>query len=525
MTRISTIVLIPLSLVLGNALLPGSATAQDFATDDPVLDRIWQAGMVDSRAEELAQILLDSLGPRLTGTPGSEAAADWVARTYRTWGIDARLEPYGSWTGWRRGITHVDLIEPRVRSLNAMTLAWSPGTSGPVSGDVIMLPRLAGPAALPGFLESARGRFVLLAPPEPTCRPEENWERWATSETLERLRNDRAALRTDWAERLSSTGLRLRELAARLDEGGVAGIFTSNWPNGWGVRRVFDAATRLNAPHIGLSCEDYGLLWRMAERGQGPIVRVEAEAALLGEVPVANLIGMIPGTERPDEYVMLSAHFDSWDGASGATDNGTGTITMMEAMRILQKVYPRPRRTILVGHWNGEEQGLNGSRAFAADYPEVVEGLQLLLNQDSGTGRVTTVSMMGLVDAGGFFGRWLARIPREITRHITLVAPGSPSGGGSDYASFICAGAPAIALSSLSWDYGSYTWHSSLDTFDKVVIDDLKNNATLAAMLAYLASEEPERIPRTRRLMPVDQRTGEPASWPTCRDAVRSFIR
>src|ERR671918_140600 len=136
---------------------------------------------------------------------------------------------------------------------------------------------------------------------------------------------------------------------------------------------------------------------------------------------------------------MLSAHFDSWDAGSGATDNGTGTITMLEAMRILRKVYPNPKRTIIVGHWSGEEQGLVGSRAFAADHPEIVRGLQALFNQDNGTGRVVN-------------------------------------------ASFACYGAPGFSLGALSWDYRTYTWHTNRDTFDKIVWDDLRNNVVLTAM-------------------------------------------
>jgi carboxypeptidase Q len=220
---------------------------------------------------------------------------------------------------------------------------------------------------------------------------------------------------------------------------------------------------------------------------------------------------------------MLSAHFDSWDGASGATDNGTGTITMLEAMRILRKAYPRPKRTILVGHWSGEEQGLIGSRAFAADHPEVVRGLQALFNQDNGTGRVVNISGSGLLAASGNYARWLAQLPGEITRHFTNVSfPGNPPGGGSDHASFICHGAPAFGLGALSWDYGTYTWHTNRDTFDKIVFDDLKNNATLVAMLAYLASEDPERVPRDRRVMPANPRTGAPGAWPVCQSPPRS---
>ena len=107
--------------------------------------------------------------------------------------------------------------------------------------------------------------------------------------------------------------------------------------------------------------------------------------------PTFNTIGEIKGTEKPDEYVILSAHFDSWDGGTGATDNGTGTITMMEAIRILKKIYPNPKRTILIGNWGSEEQGLNGSRAFVEDHPEIIKNIQAVFNQDNGTGRVVNI--------------------------------------------------------------------------------------------------------------------------------------
>jgi Zn-dependent M28 family amino/carboxypeptidase len=194
---------------------------------------------------------------------------------------------------------------------------------------------------------------------------------------------------------------------------------------------------------------------------------------------------------------------------------------MMEAMRILKVAYPNPRRTILVGHWSGEEQGLNGSRAFAHDHPEIVQGLQALFNQDNGTGRVVNISMQGLTGAGAHFGAWLAKIPQEITGFINLNIPGSPGGGGSDYASFICAGAPAFSLSALNWGYGTYTWHTNRDTYDKIVMDDLRNNATLTAMLTYLASEDPQKVSRERRVL-ANPRTGEPGQWPQCRDGART---
>lgn len=496
--------------------------AQTFPTDDPVIEAMWQEGMVNSQAYRLAQVLMDSIGPRLTGSPGQKAANDWAVATYRSWGIDARNEQYGTWRGWRRGVTHLDLVEPRVRTLEGTMLAWSPGTDGKVGAGVMMLPDIADSSEFAAWLPAVEGRFVLMSFPQPTCRTDDNWEEYATEDSFERMRAMRDTARMQWTERMRRTGFNSSELPQVLEEAGAVGILTSNWPRGWGVTRIFSARTE-SVPTLDLSCEDYGLVYRLAENEQSPVLELEAAAEFLGEVPVYNTIATIPGSERPDEYVLLSAHFDSWDGASGATDNGTGSVTMLEAMRILKATYPNPKRTIIAGHWSGEEQGLNGSRAFAADHPEVVEGLQVLFNQDNGTGRVVTISMQGLPEAGGFFGRWLAKIPEEITRHIDLRLPGMPGGGGSDYASFICAGAPAFSLSSLSWAYGPYTWHTNRDTFDKIVFDDLENNATLTAMLAYLASEDSERIPRDKRLLPVSRRTGRQMTWPRCRDGRRSF--
>jgi Zn-dependent M28 family amino/carboxypeptidase len=238
-------------------------------------------------------------------------------------------------------------------------------------------------------------------------------------------------------------------------------------------------------------------------------------------VPTFNTIAEIKGTEKPEEYVMLSAHFDSWDGGTGATDNGTGTLTMMEAMRILKKIYPNPKRTILVGHWGSEEQGLNGSRAFVEDHPEIVKNIQVLFNQDNGTGRVTNLSGQGYLHAYDYLGRWLSKVPANIKDQIETRFPGTPGGGGSDFASFVAVGAPAFSLSSLSWSYGTYTWHTNRDTYDKIVFDDVRNNAILTAILAYMASEDPEKTSREKSVLGINPRTGEKATWPAQTKATR----
>ncbi len=272
---------------------------------------------------------------------------------------------------------------------------------------------------------------------------------------------------------------------------------------------------------MDLSEEDYNLLFRLVEHGDRPVVRVVAESKFTGTQPARNLVGIIRGTQKPEEYVVLSAHLDSWDAASGATDNGTGTILMMEAMRILKKCYPKPRRTLLVGHWGSEEQGLNGSRAFVLDHPEIVRGVQVLFNQDNGTGRIERMSAAGFLNAGEFLARWISRIPTEVTQDIKFSFPGTPSGGGSDNASFVAAGIPGLGLGSNSWDYFTYTWHTNRDTYDKLVFDDLKNNAVLVACLAYLASEEPTLITREERILPVDEKTGKAQEWPKVKEPDR----
>ena len=208
---------------------------------------------------------------------------------------------------------------------------------------------------------------------------------------------------------------------------------------------------------------------------------------------------------------MLSAHFDSWDGSSGATDNGTGTVMAMEAMRILKAAYPKPKRTIVAGHWSSEEHGLVGSRAYTEQHPEVMKGLQALFNQDNGTGRVQMLSAAGLTGIGRHLASWYSQLPAFFTDSMSAnvvawnfndVPVGNP--GGTDGAVFACYGTPSFGMGALSWNYGTYTWHTNRDSYDKIVFDDLKHNATLAAMLAYLASEDPEFIARER----------SPGTWP-----------
>ncbi len=517
--------LVALLLIAGSGMV-AEARAQTLPTDNPVIRGIWMEGMDHSQLETLAHSLLDVIGPRLTGTPGMRVANDWAVSTLNGWGIEARNEQYGTWRGWERGVSHLDLLAPRVRSLQAMMLAWSPGTDGPVEGDLAVLPSVAGADAFRQWAASTRGKFVLLSRPRSSCRPLSSYEEYGSDGARDREEERREAAGEAWSERLDGYGLERQEIVAALEAAGAAGFLTSYWTGGWGTNRIFSMAHAFGAMNqtvaaFDVGCEDYGLLHRLVESGSGPRVRAFAEAKDLGDQPVANTIGMIRGSEFPDQYVILSAHYDSWDGGSGATDNGTGSLTMLEAIRILKTVYPNPKRTILIGLWGSEEQGLNGSRAFATDHPEVVAGMQALFNQDNGTGRISTISMQGLTGAGAHWGNWLSAVPTELDGDLDFRIPGNPSGGGTDHAAFICAGAPAFGVFSTRFDYFGYTWHTHRDTYDKLVWEDLRKNVVLVAMLAYMASEDPDFVPRDRRVMAVNQQTGEQRTWPVCQDGAR----
>jgi carboxypeptidase Q len=513
--------------------------AQSFPTDDPVLKRIWAIGMDSSETPRLAQVLLDSIGPRLTGTAGQKSGNDWLVGTYKSWGVEARNEQYGTWRGWRRGHSHIDLVAPRVRTLEGTMLGFSPGTGKKdLTATTVILPRFADSTEFVRWLPSARGKLVLVSAPQPTCRPTADWEKNATPASKARMDSLRAALRTEWGGKdVRGTGYSLAlgtgELGLRLEQGGVAGIVTSRSKDAWGTIEIFDTYNT-RAPAVALSCEDYGLVFRLTENNQGPRLRLNLDAELQGDRPIFNTVATIKGSEKPDEYVVLSAHFDSWDGSSGATDNGTGTLTMMEAVRILKQVLPHPKRTIVVGHWASEENGLVGSRAFTEDHPEVLKGLQALFNQDNGTGRVVRMGAAGLPNAAEHISGWLDRLPAELKAQINFAGPGFPSGGGSDDASFACHGLPAAGLGALGWEYGNYTWHTNRDTYDKIVFDDLRSNATLTAMLAYMASEDPTMITRERvdlaaaaaaaAAQPAGAegtRRPVPTAWPECAAAPR----
>lgn len=476
----------------------------------------------NSQLEQLGYELLDEIGPRLVGSPEMKIAHDWAVEKFNSWGFAASNEQYGEWRGWDRGISHIDLIEPRVKSLEGMQLAWSASTpKNGVTAEVITLPsKIQDSISFANWLPTVKGKFVFVSMPQKTGRPDYNWEEFATPESFEKMKADRTSQTTAWNENLKKSGYNSRNLDEVLEKAGAVGIVQSNWSKGFGVNKIFGARVK-KIPTVDLSLEDYGLLCRLSENGKKPKIKVVAESKELGIMPTFNTIARIEGTEKPEESIILSAHFDSWDGGSGATDNGTGTITMMEVARILKKFYPDPKRTIIIGLWGSEEQGLNGSRAFVHDNPAIVENIQAVFNQDNGTGRVSSINGQGFLHSYDFLGRWLRDVPDSIRKNIETTFPGTPSGGGSDHSSFVSANVPSFMMSSLNWSYFNYTWHTNRDTYDKIVFDDLKNNVALIAIMTYLASEDNQKTSREKIILPVNSRTGEQMEWPTPKDGNR----
>jgi carboxypeptidase Q len=498
------------ALLVGVSMIVLPLAAQQGSTNETV-NAIVKEATNNSQLKRMAHELMDGIGPRLVGSTKMVQASDWALEQYKNFGISARRENYGTWRGWDRGVSHIDMIAPWTRSLEGTQLAFSPATKKPVTAEMIILADVADSLSFIQWLPAVKGKFVMISMPQPTGRPDYNWQEFGTRESFDAMKKDRTVQTDAWKKRISKTGLSNAKLAEALENAGAAGIVGSLWSNGFGVNKIFAANTK-KIPTIDIALEDYSLLYRLTESGKQPSISVFTQSKERGTVPTFNTLAEIKGTEKSNEYVMLSAHFDSWDGGTGATDNGTGTLVMMEAMRILKAVYPSPKRTILVGHWGSEEQGLNGSRAFVEDHPEIVGNLQALFNQDNGTGRVVNIGGSGYAKAKEYLGKWLAAVPKQFSDSIKTNFPGMPGGGGSDHASFVAAGAPAFSLGALNWSYFNYTWHTNRDTYDKIIFDDVRNNAILTAILVYMACEDPERSSTEKSVLPNG--VNGPQKWP-----------
>ncbi len=488
-----------------------SIIAQDYQQK---FKAIYDEALANNDLELLSHRFLDGIGPRLVGSPQMQKAHDFVVNQYKSWGIEAYNEQWGEWQSWDRKFTHVDLLSPWTKTLEATQMAWCPNLKKPIEAEVVLLPYASDSLAFDLLLPSLKGKLVMISQPQASGRPLNTFEAYLGKEGADSVSKFRQQQTADWQKRIKNTGFTLRTLPTKLETAGAAGVILSSWTDGWGALKIFAARTT-KIPAVEMSLEDYNLLVRLLQNGTTPKLSVNTTSIWGKMVPAYNTMAVVKGSQKPEEIVMLSAHIDSWDAGTGATDNGTGVLTMMEAMRILKKVYPNPKRTIMVGHWGSEEQGLNGSRSFTEDHPELMQKISMVLNQDNGTGKINTINTQGFVNAYSFFDKWMSYLPEPLKDQFNMTYPGFPDVGGSDNIAFVTRGVPAFYLaSSNDWNYRNYTWHTQRDTYDKIIFEELQQNAILVAMLVYMACEEPEMLDRTPIQMPIDLKTGEQKKWP-----------
>lgn len=485
--------------------------------------RIREEGMNRSQVMQTLHHLTDVYGPRLTGSPGLERAGAWTLEQLAAWGLEnAHAEPW-DWgrPGWANERLSVHLVEPVKEPLVAEVLAWTPGTNGPVRAEVV---HLAGPehpteAALTAYLDSLRGRLsgriVLVGPASVSATRYDLPHRYDDQEMHARYdpysttdANPTSRSRTEQPE-LPEGVLSPGQVSARLEaflateNDYLVRVNPSGMPHGliraFADRRYDPAVAK---PTIILRTEDFGRIARLIANGH----TVELEIDIVNQVypegrTAYNYIADFTGTDKADELVIIGGHLDSWHAATGATDNAAGVAVMMEAVRILKAVGATPRRTIRVALWTGEEQGLLGSQAYVAEHFGTAENpkpaharLSAYLNLDSGTGRIRGATVFGPPEAAEVLEAILA--PFEDLGVAGARPTNSRRLGGSDHTSFNVAGLPGVGLGQDPIEYFDVTWHTNVDTYERILEEDLKQAAVVVATMALHLANRDELLPR-----------------------------
>lgn len=480
---------------------PGAAAAQapqkpeslvsqhgvQLPVDSALVARMIGEGMDHSHVAADLEYLTDVIGPRLSGGAGLRRANEWTARKFKEYGTDgAWLEPWTFGVGWERGPMTLRMLHPQQRELLGVSWAWSPGTKGPLAGDVIMMDARSSDDFERRFAGKLRGAWVMMGPaayiPNPDAPPIDARD----SAAADSARRAQPQL-TPEERRFLFTSLSLvaREGAAGVIRDGAKefALFTMS-----GSPRAISPL-----PQIVVANETYAQFQRLLARHEP--VRIEADVRnsfTRDTLQVSNTVAEIRGTERPDEVVLLGAHLDSWDVGTGATDNATGSIAVLEAARILAASGVHPRRTIRFVLFGGEEEGLFGSQAYAAAHKSELAKYQAVLVLDNGSGRITGMALQG----------------RDELRDMwqDLFAPISPLGpfavrsgnkGGTDHLSFIPYGVPGFNYDQLGRGY-NHTHHSQVDVYDHTAPGDIAQAATVMAVNAWQLADMPELLPRTR---------------------------
>ncbi len=525
---------VALSLVISLLALP--VVAQNGSGE--MLSRIRKEAMERSQIMKTMHMLADVYGPRLTGSPNHKAAAEWAVKQMTAWGMDnAHLEPWDfKHPGWANERLTAHLMSPVKDALVVEALAWTPGTKGAVTANAhnLILPDRPTQEQLTAFFASQkaaiRGKIVLvgkpavipvnLNPPAKRQTDEQAAQRYGPNA---RPFAFPAASPTPTPAQNAPRPLTLTQIAEQLD------AFLKN--NGAAVRvndagREFRQIRAFNnrtfdvnkvVPTVVMSNEDFGRITRILNDGTPVVLEFNIVNRTYPEGATSyNTIGEIRGTDKADEVIMLGGHLDSWHAATGATDNAIGCAIMMEAARILKALDVKPRRTIRVALWSGEEQGLLGSLAYVKQHfgsfekpTSAYEKFGGYFNIDSGTGRVRGASVFGPPEAANILGNILEPFKAD------GVAGATPSRsrrlGGSDNTAFNQAGLPGIGLGQDPIEYNSHTWHTNLDTYERILEDDVKKNAMIVAWAVYQLATRDDLLPR----LPSAEMPAPPPEEPT----------
>jgi len=509
------------SLIISLFAFPLIAETSD--RDDEIRDRIRKEGMENSQIMKTMHMFTDVYGPRLTGSPNHKRAADWAVKQMSDWGLqNAHLEPWDfGHPGWLNERLTAHIISPVKDVLSCEVLAWTPGTRGAVRANAhqLILPERPSQEQLSAFFEKEKrnivGRIVLvgkqtilpveLNPPAKRQTDEQAQQRYGP--------NARPfAFPTPSPSPSPSPGTPKPLTARQVDE--QVDAFLKE--NGARVRvndggRVFRQIRAFNnrsfdvnkvLPTIVMSNEDYGRITRILADGTNVMLEFDIVNRVYPEGRTSyNTIGEIPGTDKADEVIMLGGHLDSWHAATGATDNAIGCAIMMEAARILQTLGLKPRRTIRVALWSGEEQGLLGSQAYVKEHFGSFEnpkpGYEKFggyFNIDSGTGRVRGAGVFGPPEAANILRKILE--PFKDDGVVGAIASRSRNLGGSDNTSFNQAGLPGIGMGQDPIEYNSHTWHTNLDTYERILVDDVKKDAVTVAWSVYQLAMRDDLLPR-----------------------------
>jgi hypothetical protein len=488
-----------------------------------MLSRIRKEAMERSQIMKTMHMFTDVYGPRLTGSPNHKAAAEWAVKQMTAWGLEnAHLEPWDfKHPGWLNERLTAHLISPVKDPLVCEVLAWTPSTKGTVQAKAyqLVLPERPSQEQLTIFLNNnkakVRGKIVLIGKPAVIPVNLNPPAKRSTEEQMEQRYGPNARpfvfptpSPTPTPAPNAPRPLTNRQIAAQLNaflkENGAL-VRVNDAGREFRQIRAFDNATfdvdRV-IPTVVMSNEDFGRITRILGDGTDVVLEFNIVNRVYPDGATSyNTIGEIRGTDKADEVIMLGGHLDSWHAATGATDNAIGCAIMMEAARILKTLGVRPRRTIRVALWSGEEQGLLGSIAYVKEhfgsFEDPKPGYEKFggyFNIDSGTGRVRGASVFGPPEAANIMREILG--PFKDDGVVGAVASRSRRLGGSDHTSFNQAGLPGIGLGQDPIEYNSHTWHTNLDTYERILEDDVKKDAMVVAWAVYQLANSDTMLPR-----------------------------